>query len=77
VPAAEAAPAMATDGVDLVDEDDRRRRLLGLFEQVAHAARADADEHLDEVGAGDREERHARPHRRRPGERVLPVPGGP
>ena len=36
------------------------RRLLGLLEQVAHARGADADEHLDEVGAGDREERHAR-----------------
>ena len=35
------------------------RVLLGLLEQVAHARGADADEHLDEVGAGDREERHA------------------
>ena len=33
---------------------------LRLLEQVAHAAGADADEHLDEVGAGDREERHVR-----------------
>ena len=59
VPAAEAGAAVAADGVDLVDEDDRRGRRLGLLEQVAHAAGADADEHLDEVGAGDREERHA------------------
>ena len=36
------------------------RRLLRLLEEVAHAACADADEHLDEVGARDREERHAR-----------------
>src|SRR3546814_5983680 len=49
---------MAADGVDLVDEDDARRVLLALLEHVAHAAGADADEHLDEVGAGDREERH-------------------
>ena len=35
------------------------RVLLGLLEEVAHARGADADEHLDEVGAGDREERHA------------------
>ena len=35
-------------------------RLLGLVEEVAHAARADADEHLDEVRARDRVERHAR-----------------
>src|SRR3546814_9281750 len=60
VPAAHAGAAVAADGVDLVDEDDRRGVLLGLVEQVAHAARADADEHLDEVGARDRVERHAR-----------------
>ena len=60
VTAAEAGAAVATDGVDLVDEDDARRVLLALLEQVAHAARADADEHLDEVRAGDAEERHAR-----------------
>ena len=60
VAAAEAGAAMAADRVDLVHEDDARRRLLRLLEQVAHARGADADEHLDEVGAGDREERHAR-----------------
>ena len=59
VAAAHAGAAVPADGVDLVDEDDRRRVLLGLLEQVAHAAGADADEHLDEVRAGDREERHA------------------
>ena len=32
---------------------------LGLVEQVAHAAGAHADEHLDELRAGDGEERHA------------------
>src|SRR6266542_6506282 len=51
---------MAADRVDLVHEDDAGRRLLRLLEQVADAACADADEHLDEVRAGDREERHAR-----------------
>ena len=59
VAAAEAGAAMAADRVDLVHEDDARRRLLRLLEQVAHARGADADEHLDEVGARDREERHA------------------
>ncbi len=58
VAAAHAGAAVAADGVDLVDEDDRGRVLLGLLEQVAHPAGADADEHLHEVGAGDREERH-------------------
>ena len=33
---------------------------LALLEQVAHARRADAHEHLDEVRARHREERHAR-----------------
>ena len=32
---------------------------LGLREQVAHAARADADDRLDELRRRDREERHA------------------
>ena len=51
VAAAEAGAAVAPDGVDLVHEDDARRVLLGLLEQVAHARGAHADEHLDEVGA--------------------------
>jgi hypothetical protein len=59
VAAAHAGAAVPADGVDLVDEDDGRGVLLGLLEQVAHPAGADADEHLDEVRAGDRVERHA------------------
>ena len=47
-------------GVELVDEDDRRRRLLGLREQVTHARGADADDHLDELRRRHLEERHAR-----------------
>ena len=53
------APRWRPDGVDLVDEDDRGRARLRLLEQVAHARRADAHEHLHEVRAADREERHA------------------
>src|SRR5262249_47362036 len=60
VTAAQAGAAVAADGVDLVHEHDARRRLLGLLEQVAHAGGADADEHLDEVGAGDGEEGNTR-----------------
>ncbi len=59
VAAAHAGAAVAADGVDLVHEDDAGAVLLGLLEEVADAARADADEHLDEVRARDREERHA------------------
>ena len=58
VAAAEARAAMAADRVDFVDEDDAGRVLLRLLEHVAHAARADADEHLDEVRARNGEERH-------------------
>ena len=60
IAAAKSGAAMAADRVDLVDEDDAGGVLLRLFEHVAHARRADADEHFDEVGARDREERHAR-----------------
>ena len=60
VAATEAGAALAADGVDLVDEDDRPADLAGRLEQVAHAAGADADEHLHEVRARDRQERHAR-----------------
>src|SRR4051794_17740114 len=59
VTAAEAGAAVAPDGVDLVHEDDAGAVLFGLLEEVAHAAGADAHEHLDEVRAGDREEGHA------------------
>ncbi len=56
VSAAEACAAVTADGVDLVDEDDAGGVLLALLEEVADAAGADADEHLDEVRAGDGEE---------------------
>ena len=71
VTAAEAGAALAADRVDLVDEHDAGRRLLGLFEQVADARGADADEHLDEVGTRDREERNARFARDRASEQRL------
>merc|ERR1719258_242192 len=70
--------ARAADGVDLVDEDDARRVLLRLAEEVTHARGTHADEHLDELGARGRDEGHARLARDRARVRsVLPVPGGP
>ena len=60
VPADDARAAGLAQGVQLVDEDDAGRLGLGLLEHVADAGRADADEHLDEVGAGEAEEGHAR-----------------
>ncbi len=58
VAASETGATMTPDRVDFVDEDDARRILLRLLEHVAHAARADADEHFDKVRARDGEERH-------------------
>jgi hypothetical protein len=56
VTAAQPSATVAPDGVDLVDEDDRRRDGLRLVEEVPNARGADAHEHLDEVRAGDGEE---------------------
>ena len=58
VPAAEPAPALATDGVDFVDEDDAGRIFSRLFKSIAHARGADADEKLDEIRTRNREKRH-------------------
>ena len=49
VTAAQACAALAADRVDLIDEHDGGGVLLGLGEQVAHAACTHAHEHLDEV----------------------------
>ncbi len=59
VTTAEARTTVPADGVDLVDEHDRRGVRLGLLEQVADPGGTDTDEHLDEVRTGDRVERHA------------------
>ena len=48
----------AAHRVDLIDEDDAGRLFLRLAEKVAHPGGAHADEHLHEIGARDREERH-------------------
>ena len=77
VATAEAGPAVTADGVDLVDEDDGWRGLLGLIEEIPHAAGTDADEHLHEVRAGDREERHTRLAGDGPGQQRLPRAGRP
>mmetsp|Transcript_743 Transcript_743/g.2210 ORF Transcript_743/g.2210 Transcript_743/m.2210 type:complete len:654 (+) Transcript_743:52-2013(+) len=54
------AGALPADRVNLVDEDDARRVLLCLAEQVTHARRPDADEHLDELGSRGGNEGDAR-----------------
>ena len=69
--AADTGAAVAADGVDLVDEDDRGRLVDRLAEQVAHPTGADPDEHLDEVRARQAEERDARFAGHGPGEQRL------
>ena len=71
VPAAESRAAQSSHGVDLVDEDDAGRAFLSLLEEVPHARGAHADEHLDEIGTADGEERHAGLAGDRPGEERL------
>ena len=51
VPADDARAAGLAQRVELVDEDDAGGLGLGLLEHVAHAGRADADEHFDEVAS--------------------------
>ncbi len=53
---ADARPAMASDSVDLIDEDDARSMFFRLVEHIADTASADADKHFDEVRTGDEEE---------------------
>ena len=60
VTAAQAGSALTSHGIDLIDEDNRRSLRLGLLKEVAHAAGADAHEHLDKVRTRDAKERHAR-----------------
>ncbi len=58
--AADSGAALTTDGVDFVDEEDRGSVFARLREKIAHATRANADEHLNEFRAVDREEGNAR-----------------
>ena len=57
--ATQASTTLAANGIDLVDEDDAGCGGLCLLEEVTHAARANAHEHLHEVRARNREERLA------------------
>ena len=63
-------------GVDLVDEQDAGAVLLGGLEHVANTAGTHAHEHLDELGARDRVERHARLSGHRPAQQRLARAGG-
>ena len=71
------AGAALADRVDLVEEDQRRRLLLRLLEQLADPSRAEADEHLDELGAAHEEERDVRLAGDGAGEQRLAAPRRP
>ncbi len=77
VTAAQPCAAVASDGVDLIDEDDAGSIFLALREEVPHAGGADADEHLDEVRAADREEGHIGLTGDGPGQKRFPRTRGP
>ena len=69
--AAETGAAVAPHRVDLVHEHDRGRIGLCLLEQVTHPGGTDTDEHLHEVGPGDRVERNPGLPGHGPGEEGL------
>ena len=60
VAAAHARAALPADGVDLIDEHDAGRLLLGLFEDVAHTGGANPHEELDELRGRGLDKGHAR-----------------
>jgi hypothetical protein len=77
VTASKACAPVPAHGVDFVDEDDAGRMRLALLEEVAHAARTDAHEHLTKSEPDM--EKNGRPASPATAlaSRVLPVPGGP
>src|SRR5690242_18450142 len=62
---------MASDSVDLIDEDYAGGILLALLKQVTNPACADTHEHFDEVGTRNREERYIGLTGNRPGQQGL------
>jgi hypothetical protein len=58
VAAAQTGPAVAADGIDLVDENQTGSILFALYEEIPDPGSPDPDEHLDEIRAADAEERN-------------------
>ncbi len=77
VTTAKSRTSLATDGVNFIDEDDRRRRFLGLLEQIADATRPHANEHLDELRAAHGKKGHPRLASNSPRQEGLARPGRP
>ena len=66
---------MATDRVDLIDEDQAGGQLLPLLEEVSDPGGPDTHEELDEVRPGDGEERNLRLSGYGLGQEGLPASG--
>src|SRR5438477_8361746 len=49
-------PALAADGIQLINEDDARRLALGLLEQIANARRSHTHKHLHKIASAQRKE---------------------
>ena len=69
------ATALAPQGIDLIEKEDAGRVLLGVTKQISNARGADANEHLDEVRAAQREVGNARFAGDCPREQGLPGAG--
>ena len=50
---------MAAHGIDFIDENYTWRMAFGLIEEISNPSRTNADEHLYELAAAYREERHS------------------
>ena len=74
VTAAHASPTVSSNSINLVHEDDGRRVLFGLFEQVANTRGANADKHFDKVRTGDGIERNVGFASNGPGQQCLSGP---
>ena len=46
---AHAGATMATDSIDLIDEDQARRMLFPLFKEVTHTTGSNTDKHFYEI----------------------------
>src|SRR5579863_2014985 len=58
VTASAGAIALATNGVDFVDEHDARCVCFCFFEEITHTSCTNPDEHFDEFGAANAIERY-------------------
>ncbi len=72
-----AAVAAGTEGIDLIDEHDRRPAAAGLLEQIPDPRRPQPDEHLHETRTRHREERDIGLPSHRPGQQRLTGPRRP